>query len=603
MDLKTDIHHHLTRETWMHVNQQLIAKMMAEYMYEAIIHPNEISQNTDGTTTYLLTIDSSKSYRFSAYQRLFDSFDVVETSVEVKDSNRDWESAKSTVQFLTDIQPLIGMSPETTGHLIREINHTLMADAFIANKATQPSETLVDADYSDLEGEMTGHPWITYNKGRIGFGYDDYRQYAPEAQKTTQLYWIAVSKSCASYQSVNNLQFEELLEHELAPATIESFNQIIHERGWSPHNYFYLPVHEWQWQNMIIQNYPEDIAMDAIIALGTGDDAYLPQQSIRTFVNQSHQHKHHVKLPMSILNTLVYRGLPSERTVIAPQITDYIKGIYEQDSFLNNECKVVLPGEIASIDYQHPYFSQVDGVPYQYLEMLGCIWRESIYRYLEAGEQPITLAALLHKDQDGTPYICTLIEKSGLSADEWIKQMFKVIMPPLLHFLYQYGTVFSPHGQNTILVLKDYQPARLAVKDFVDDVNVSDQPLPELEVLSDDLKSVLRQETPEGLTQFIITGLFICHFRYLVNLLERHQQLREEQFWGELRDVIENYQARFPHLKQRFETFDLFQPQINKLCLNRNRMIDDGYSDGDDRPHASEHGTLTNALSQVQKVE
>ncbi|GAA3331862.1 hypothetical protein GCM10020331_090090 [Ectobacillus funiculus] len=30
---------------------------------------------------------------------------------------------------------------------------------------------------------MTGHPWITYNKGRIGFGYDDYIKYAPEQKK------------------------------------------------------------------------------------------------------------------------------------------------------------------------------------------------------------------------------------------------------------------------------------------------------------------------------------------------------------------------------------------------------------------------------------
>ncbi|GAA3331859.1 hypothetical protein GCM10020331_090070 [Ectobacillus funiculus] len=32
-----------------------------------------------------------------------------------------------------------------------------------------------------------------------------------------------------------------------------------------------------------------------------------------------------MKLPMSILNTLVYRGLPSERTVIAPEVTAFMK--------------------------------------------------------------------------------------------------------------------------------------------------------------------------------------------------------------------------------------------------------------------------------------
>src|SRR5699024_9107343 len=156
-------------------------------------------------------------------------------------------------------------------------------------------------------------------------------------------------------------------------------------------------------------------------------------------------------------------------------------------------------------------------------EMLGSIWRESIYTYLEEGEKPITLAALLHVDADGTPFISKLIERSGLSVDEWVKRLSDVILPPILHFLYRYGLVFSPPGQNTILVLKDHIPHRLAVKDFVDDVNVSDQPLPELANLSDDLRTVLRSEPPEGLCQFIFTGLFICHFRYLSTLLDKEK--------------------------------------------------------------------------------
>ena len=47
---------------------------------------------------------------------------------------------------------------------------------------------------------------------------------------------------------------------------------------------------------------------------------------------------------MSILNTLVYRGLPSERTVIAPQVTQHIKGIRDRDAFLKDTCKVGLLG-------------------------------------------------------------------------------------------------------------------------------------------------------------------------------------------------------------------------------------------------------------------
>lgn len=583
----------LQKETWEKVNKNLLAKMLAEYMYEDMIRPEEEGSG------FVFSVGPDRKYRFNAEKRFFDSYDVEAASIEVfEDGN--WKPATNAIRFLTDIQPLIGMSAETAGHLIKELNHTLIADANLLINHRKNADELVDLDYAELEGEMSGHPWITYNKGRIGFGFDDYVKYAPENQQETKLFWIAVHRDRAQFQSVRELHYEKLIMRELDGVLVQRFNEILRENGKLPLDYFFMPVHEWQWKNILIQNYPEDLATGMIVPLEEGTDHYLPQQSVRTMVNTTNPLKSHVKLPMSILNTLVYRGLPAERTVIAPRVTEHIKGIFEKDSFLRDECEVVLPGEVASINVDHPHYSRLKGAPYQYLEMLGTIWRESIYNYLKDGEQPITLAALHHVDVNGKPFVQSLIEKSGLTADEWMKKFFDVIMPPLLHFLYQYGTVFSPHGQNTILILKDYKPVRLAVKDYVDDVNISDQPFPELEGVTGDLRAVLRSEPPEGLTQFIFTGLFICHLRYMSNVMVRNSLIEETVFWSHLVASIESYQTRFSHLKERFKLFDFFKPELTKLCLNRNRMVDYGYSDGDDRPHASEYGKVRNALHMIR---
>lgn len=583
----------LKKDTWETVNKNLLAKMLAEYMYEDMILPE---QNEYG---FVFTVNEECKYRFTAEKRFFDSYDVDAGSIEVLEKG-EWIPATSAIRFLMDIQPMIGMSAETAGHLMKELNHTLIADANLLNNHRKTSDELVDLDYADLEGEMSGHPWITYNKGRIGFGFDDYMKYAPENQQETKLFWIAVHRDRSQFQSVSALHYEKLIIKELNGVLVQRFNEIIRENGKLPMDFYFMPVHEWQWKNVLIQNFAEELANGMIVPLEEGTDHYLPQQSIRTFVNRTDPMKAHVKLPMSILNTLVYRGLPSERTVIAPQVTEHIKGIFERDSFLKEECEVVLPGEVASINVNHKHYSELKGAPYQYLEMLGTIWRESIYTYLKPGEQPITLAALHHVDRNGKPYIQSLIEKSELSADEWVKKFFDVVMPPLLHFLYQYGTVFSPHGQNTILILKDYEPERLAVKDYVDDVNISDQPFPELEGVTEELRAVLRSEPPEGLTQFIFTGLFICHLRYMSNVLVRNELVEETAFWSYLADSIEAYQERFPHLEERFKLFDFFKPELTKLCLNRNRMVDYGYGDGDDRPHASEFGKVKNALHEIR---
>ncbi|MGE7762017.1 IucA/IucC family protein [Peribacillus sp. NPDC097895] len=594
MQFINEVEQAVSEKNWSIVNQNLLAKMISEYMYEDMIHPAVLNENAAGNL-YELKINEGKSYRFLASARLFDSYDVQAESIQVCETEG-LTQATDAIQFILDIQPLIGMTAETTGHLIKEFHHTLLADLQLLSKPEQDADDLVELDYALLEGEMSGHPWIAYNKGRIGFGFDDYLKFAPENQKEVQLSWIAVHKTRGEFNSIETLSYKQLMENELDGETQKSFAKRLTEKGLNAENYFYLPVHEWQWKNVIIQNFTDDLAKGLIVALGNGPDEYLPQQSIRTFVNVSNKDKHHVKLPMSILNTLVYRGLPAERTVIAPKITTYIKNIYENDAFLKEECKVVLPGEVASLNVDHPYFSKLENVPYQYLEMLGGIWRESIYSYMEEDEKPITLAALLHVDSKGKPYVESLIEKSGLTAEAWTAQLFDVILSPLLHFIYQYGLVFSPHGQNTILVLKDYKPHRLAIKDFVDDVNVSDQPLPELSSLPDDLRKVLRSETPEGLVQFIFTGLFICHFRYLSTLLMKRSLLDENVFWEGVAQTILSHQKKFPMLQDRFDTFNFFAPKLTKLCLNRNRMLQYGYSDGEDRPHASEFGYVNNAL-------
>ena len=270
---------------------------------------------------------------------------------------------------------------------------------------------------------------------------------------------------------------------------------------------------------MLLPLYAPAIARGEIIPLTTDGDLRLPQQSIRTFLNTSRPDRHTVKLPLSVLNTLVWRGLPTERTLAAPAVTAWVHGLRDADPFLRDECEVILLGEVASVTVEHPHYDRLPEVPYQYKELLGAIWREPLR--LPPGERARTLASLTHTDPEGRAFTAELVERSGLSATVWLRHLFAALLPPLMHFLYRYGTVFSPHGENAIVVFDDHDvPVRLAIKDFVDDVNVSAQPLPEHDTMPDDVREVLLTEEPAFLTQFIHSGLFVGVFRYLAPLCE-----------------------------------------------------------------------------------
>jgi siderophore synthetase component len=102
---------------------------------------------------------------------------------------------------------------------------------------------------------------------------------------------------------------------------------------------------------------------------------------------------------------------------------------------------------------------------------------------------------------------------------------------------------------------------------------------------------------PDYLCQFIHSGLFVGHFRYLSYLAERHLEVDRKLFWGLVADRILDYQATFPKLADRFEVFDLFAPKIDRLCLNRNRLLLDGYRDRAERPHVEASGLIANPLA------
>jgi siderophore synthetase component len=581
----------LTAANWKQAGRRLLAKALAEFSYEELLSPV-----ADGPR-YRVDLGEGVSYAFSASRGSYDSWFVDAESIVRTEASLE-EPASDALQFVLDAKQALGLTGDTAGHLVRELTATLSADVQLAGSAL-PAAELAELSYAEVEGFQTGHPWIVPSKGRMGFSASDAATYPPEARRRTRLPWIAVEHSLAEYRGVPGLPESKLYAHELDTATRERFVEVLRSRGLDPSWYHWLPVHPWQWDEIVVPLFAPQIAAGRLVPLGEGSDDYLVQQSVRTFTNVTTPARHHVKVPLSVLNTLVWRGLPTERTLAAPAVTEWVLGLQAGDPFLASETRPVLLGEVASVTVQHKALESIPGVPYQYRELLGAIWREPLTPKLDAGERARTLAALLYVDPAGRSLLAELVARSGLSGRDWLAALFHALLPPLLHFLYQYGLVFSPHGENTIVAYSSSDvPTRLVIKDFVDDVNISGKALPELSALPPDVDAVLLREQPDFLCQFIHSGLFVGHFRYLAELARTDLDVPVSEFWAMVRAEIDAYQQRFAGtLSERFQVFDLLTPRIERLCLNRNRLLLDGYRDRPERPHAAVHGTIPNPLA------
>ena len=566
----------VNQKQWRLAGQRLIEMAIAEFLDEEIIQVTDLKDNR-----YQLTLDD-QTYTFKAQNYLLGHWQIEEGSVRELSVAEDLP-AWNLHTFIRAFSNQTEVKPFTKAYLIKEMNNTWLAEAHLFDESRLSSEAALTASHHEIEGMLRGHPWLIMSKGRMGFGYDDYLSAAPELSPTVKVLWLAVHRDLAEFRSTEEWQAGTLYQYELDAEELDSFEQQLHERGCSCRDYFLIPVHAWQWHQWLVPTYANEIVDQRIIELGVGQDDYVPMQSIRTLCNISQPERHYVKLPVSIFNTAVYRGLPSKRNLAAPAVTAWLKQIQSQDSDLK-QSGVAFLGEVATLTIHQPCFDQIEGAPYQFKELFGCLWRESVDPVIGTGEQALSQAALLHRDINGQSILAVLIQASGLSPLQWLKRFAEVSVTPLLICLYKYGLAFSPHGENTMLIHANGVPQKMVLKDFIDDVNLVDEDFPELASLPIEGQILLRHPAHE-LSHFIFTGLFMVHYRYICNVfLQDYPEHSEVDFWQTISSVIDAFHQAHPELAERIEKFAMFRAEFEKICLNRVRLFTTSYNDEAERP-------------------
>ena len=566
----------VNQKQWRLAGQRLIEMAIAEFLYEEIIQVTHLKDNR-----YQLTLDD-QTYTFKAQNYLLGHWQIEEGSVRELSVVEDLP-AWNLHTFIRAFSNQTEVKPFTKAYLIKEMNNTWLAEAHLFDESRLSSEAALTASHHEIEGMLRGHPWLIMSKGRMGFGYDDYLSAAPELSPTVKVLWLAVHRDLAEFRSTEEWQAGRLYQCELDAEELENFEQQLDALGRSSLDYFLIPVHAWQWHQWLVPTYANEIVDQRIIELGVGQDDYVPMQSIRTLCNISQPERHYVKLPVSIFNTAVYRGLPSKRNLAAPAVTAWLKQIQSQDSDLK-QSGVAFLGEVATLTIHQPCFDQIDGAPYQFKELFGCLWRESVDPVIGTGEQALSQAALLHRDINGQSILAVLIQASGLSPLQWLKRFAEVSVTPLLICLYKYGLAFSPHGENTMLIHANGVPQKMVLKDFIDDVNLVDEDFPELASLPIEGQILLRHPAHE-LSHFIFTGLFMVHYRYICNVfLQDYPEHSEVEFWQTISSVIDAFHQAHPELAERIEKFAMFRAEFEKICLNRVRLFTTSYNDEAERP-------------------
>jgi len=570
---------------WRDANRRMIEKTLSEFAYEGLIEPAQ-----DGD---VFTVSGKRHrYRWRGRRNRWGQPCVVAGSVVRDDGDEPVTDALSTIH---DLLAPHGVSPVTVAHYLRECLNTLGADvALLQARRGLGASAWLRLPAERLQTLLDGHPKAVPCKGRVGWSVDDNRRYGTESAPSFRLHWLGVHRSVAMPVLSNGWDTRRLLDSSCDVKERRRLDRALQSASWQPGEYWLLPVHPWQWQGMIATQYAALLADGRLISLGEGGDHYTPQTSLRTLANVDRPWLPDLKLPVSILNTSAYRGLPARHVAITPALSEGLQRLLQGDPLLRQANTQAL-AEPASAFVPHPLYHGMDGVPYQFDEMLGAVWRESTHERCQDGEQ-VLMAAVLHQlDDAGVPLVAVMIEASALDAGEWMQRLFDCTAVPLYHLQACHGLGFIAHGQNLMLRLVDQVPTGILLKDLQGDLFRVDADWERPQGIDAQAWQALPAMPPQHLLHNLWTGLFGSVFRFMASVLHDAGVFDEEAFHRLLAQRLRRYQFAHLDLRERFAQLDLFAPEMPRLSLNRARLAA-GYGDSEQRPVHALGPALSNPL-------
>ncbi|MFG3715737.1 IucA/IucC family protein [Micromonospora sp. NPDC047730] len=559
---------HLTPASWARANRLLVRKALAEFAHERLLAPEPVPADADGPAAgerryEVRGDDGDVVYRFTASLLALDHWRIDADSITRH--RGDTELPLDALDFCLDLRGALGLRDEILPVYLEEISSTLASTAYKLDKPAVRAADLAHADFQTIETEMTeGHPGFVANNGRIGFGIDEYRAYAPEAARPVRLFWLAAHRDRTTFTCAADLDYDTLLRAELGDDTLAAFAGTLTGLGLDPADYLLIPVHPWQWWNRISVTFAAEVAQRRLVCLGPGPDEYLAQQSIRTFFNVTDPTRHYVKTALSVLNMGFLRGLSAAYMEATPAINDWLADLIDGDEILKRTGLTIIR-ERAAIGYRHLEYEAATDRYSPYRKMLAALWRESPVPGLEPGRRLATMASLLHTDRDGRSFAAALIAQSGLAPQVWLRRYLDAYLTPLLHSFYAHDLAFMPHGENVILVLDGGTVERAIFKDIAEEIVVMD---PDADLPPQ--VGRVRADVPEDMKLLsIFTDVFDCFLRYLNAILVTEGVLDEDAFWRTVARCAADYADSVPHLAERLRRYDLFAPEFALSCLNR----------------------------------
>ncbi|MDQ2822567.1 MAG: IucA/IucC family siderophore biosynthesis protein [Pseudomonadota bacterium] len=464
-------------------------------------------------------------------------------------------------------------APSALRQFIRELQHTALNHAWAMTAV--PRATLT-SDYPWQEAQLgDGHPYHPCFRSRIGFSVQDNLRFGPEFAQPFELVWLAIATDASDVHAGDHVDYDGFLAAQLGVEEYCRLRRRIEVQRHTQAKYRLMPVHPWQWEHATALHFSDWLADGTLLYLGTGSDKWLAQQSIRSLSSLVDDRRYNIKLPLAIANSSADRILSDHHVHNAPIISRWLEDVCGADDFLNAGRRLAILPEPVGITVAA---SHQRGAAYG---MLGAIWRQSPQSVLQADEQIFPMTALTTLNVEGALTITPWLDQHGV--ERWVTALLEACAPPLLHMLMAHGVLLECHAQNTLLILSDGLPQRIAIRDLPGGMHYLRGATGEAQLAglraAPSYRNAINASagflcaSQTEARDYLLEVLFFINLGELAWCLQQHHGYAETLFWRQAAYTIAGYQARFPEMAQRHAQFDLLGARLQIECLAARRLL------------------------------
>jgi D-ornithine---citrate ligase len=310
---------------------------------------------------------------------------------------------------------------------------------------------------------VEGHHLHPGSKTKMGMLPEDVFNYAAEFEGTPSLKLVALHRDLCDYrffdhQEPNDFFFEHFPEFK------NEIREFFATKEQKLEDFVLLPVHPWQWKNIIPDVYREELKDGTLILIEKVNIPAFATTSFRTVIPKDKDIC--VKTAVHSQMTSTVRSISPQSANNGAEFTKLIRKVMDREKQL---AQTFIPiCEIGGCSFRSD-----DTLKNRNLSV---IYRENMEQVIHNDEIAIAGTALYAQSPiNRKPILIEIIERYAKtlniksrkeSAVSFIKEYAQVALPGFLTLLFKYGIGLEGHLQNTVPVFKNGRPVKILFRDW-----------------------------------------------------------------------------------------------------------------------------------------